>query len=135
MKVYLDFEIQISALGDARYALFVSGPGGDARATIGLPTAEPAYRALAERLARFETEEDDLIGLGQILFEALFQGPVKDVYTRSQSTLGPDEGLRLRQRDAGGVGHLRGERSHLRGEAPPFHAGSTDGRGRNVRTS
>ena len=96
MKVYRDFEIQISALGDARYALFVSGPGGDARATIGLPSAEPAYRALAERLARFETQENDLIGLGQILFEALFQGPVKDVYTRSQSTLGADEGLRLR---------------------------------------
>ena len=96
MKVYRDFEIQISALGDARYALFVSGPGGDARATIGLPSAEPAYRALAERLARFETQENDLIGLGQLLFEALFHGPVKDVYTRSQSTLGPDEGLRLR---------------------------------------
>lgn len=96
MKVYRDFEIQISALGDARYALFVSGPGGDARATIGLPTADPAYRALAERLARFDTEEDDLIGLGQLLFGTLFQGPVKDVYTRSQSTLGADEGLRLR---------------------------------------
>src|SRR5262245_2683499 len=95
MKIYRDFEIEISPLGHSRYSLFVSGPGGDARATIKLPVADPDYRALAERIERFGTEEARLSHLGQILFEALFQGSAKDVYTRSKSALGPDEGLRL----------------------------------------
>jgi hypothetical protein len=96
MKAYRDFEIQISALADQRYAIFVSGPGGDARGTLALPTVDPAYQALARRLAQFDTDEAALFDLGHLLFHTLFQGPVKDVYTRSQSALGPDEGLRLR---------------------------------------
>ena len=55
MKTYRDFEIQISSVGSERYALFVSGPGGDARATIVLPTSDPTYQALATRLAQFDT--------------------------------------------------------------------------------
>jgi hypothetical protein len=96
MKTYRDFEIQISSAGAERYMLFVSGPGGDARATIMLPTDTPIYQALADRLARFDTDEASLFDLGQILFQTIFQGPIKDVYTRSQSALGADEGMRLR---------------------------------------
>jgi hypothetical protein len=96
MKIYRDFEIQISSVGAERYALFVSGPGGDARATSTLPTSDPAYQALAARLARFNTDEASLVDLGQILFQTIFHGPIKDVYTRSQSALGTDEGMRLR---------------------------------------
>jgi hypothetical protein len=96
MKSYRDFEIQISALGGGQYAGFVSGPGGDARGALALPPADAAYQALAARLARLDTDEAGLFELGQILFHTLFQGPVKDVYTRSQSALGPDEGMRLR---------------------------------------
>ena len=96
MKIYRDFEIQISSVGAERYALFVSGPGGDARAMIVLPTGDPTYQALAARLAQLDTDEESLFELGQILFQTLFQGPIKDVYTRSQSALGVDEGLRLR---------------------------------------
>jgi hypothetical protein len=96
MKTYRDFEIQISSIGGGQYAIFASGPGGDARNTLALPSADPAYGALAARLAQLDTDEASLIDLGQILFRTLFQGPVKDVYTRSQSALGPDEGMRLR---------------------------------------
>jgi hypothetical protein len=96
MKSYRDFEIQISSIGDQRYAIFVSGPGGDARGTIALPTGDPAYQALASRLAEFDTDEAALFDLGQLLFLTLFHGPIKDVYTRSQSAIGADEGMRLR---------------------------------------
>ncbi len=96
MKTYRDFEIQISSLGEQSYALFVSGPGGDARSTITLPTNNPIYQALASRLAQFDTDEAGLFDLGQILFQTLFQGPIKDVYTRSQSAIGSDQGMRLR---------------------------------------
>ncbi|HEX9373462.1 MAG TPA: CHAT domain-containing protein [Roseiflexaceae bacterium] len=96
MKAYLDFEIQISALDAGRYVLSVSGPGGDARHTITLPLGDPTYEELAARLGRFDTDEAGLVELGQILFRALFQGPIKDVYTRSQSAIKPEQGLRLR---------------------------------------
>jgi CHAT domain-containing protein len=96
MKIYRDFEIQISSVGPDQYLLFASGPGGDARSSITLPTADPAYQALAARLAAFDTDELALLDLGQILFKVIFQGPIKDVYTRSQSTLRADEGMRLR---------------------------------------
>ena len=96
MKTYRDCEIQISALDADRYTLFISGPGGDARATITLPLADPVYQGLAARLESFDTDEATLFEIGQLLFRALFQGPARDVYTRSQSALGPDQGLRLR---------------------------------------
>lgn len=96
MKSYRDFEIQISAAGAGHYAIVVSGPGGDARGAFDLPPADPAYQGLAARLARLETDETALSDLGQILFRMLFQGPIRDVYTRSQSALGPEEGMRLR---------------------------------------
>jgi len=37
-----------------------------------------------------------LVDLGQILFSAIFSSRVKEVYTRSQGKLAPDQGLRLR---------------------------------------
>src|SRR5689334_13043921 len=93
---YVDFEIQISPLSASRYAVSVSGPGGDASGALVLPTDDDAYQALAGRLASLDTDEAALAELGQILFQALFQGAIRDVYTRSQGTLMQDQGLRLR---------------------------------------
>jgi predicted ATPase/Tfp pilus assembly protein PilF len=93
---YVDFEISLSAAGDSRYAISVSGPGGDASATLVLPGDEPGFQALIARLASLDTDEEALARLGQILFGALFQGAIKDVYTRGQGMLAPDQGLRLR---------------------------------------
>src|SRR5262245_32305380 len=86
----------MSAAGASRYAISVSGPGGDASGTIVLPGGEEDFQALLARLAALDTDEEALARLGQILFEALFQGPIKDVYTRGQGMLAPDQGLRLR---------------------------------------
>ncbi len=93
---YVDFEINISAIGDARYAVAVSGPGGDASGTLLLPTADSNFPALITRLDALDTDEETLAQLGQLLFQALFQGAIKDVYTRGQGMLAPDQGLRLR---------------------------------------
>src|SRR5688500_4994901 len=93
---YLDFEINISPLSESRHEVSVSGPGGDDRAALVLPTDDQTYLALAARLAQLDTDEEMLAALGQILFQALFQGGIKEVYVRSQGMLGPDQGLRLR---------------------------------------
>jgi predicted ATPase/Tfp pilus assembly protein PilF len=93
---YVDFEINISAAGDARYAVAVSGPGGDASGTLLLPTGDSDFQALIARLAALDTDEETLAQLGQLLFQALFQGAIKDVYTRGQGMLTSDQGLRLR---------------------------------------
>ena len=74
----------------------VSGPGGDASGTLLLPTGDPGFQALIARLAALDTDEETLAQLGQLLFQALFQGAIKDVYTRGQGMLAPDQGLRLR---------------------------------------
>jgi predicted ATPase len=93
---YVDFEVHISALSAARYAVAVSGPGGEASGALLLPTDDPTFQALTARLAALDTDEASLVELGQILFAALFQGAIKDVYTRSQGVLTHDQGLRLR---------------------------------------
>jgi hypothetical protein len=93
---YIDFEIQIGALSESRYAVSVHGPGGDASGALVLPTNDPTYQALAARLERLDVDEEALAELGQVLFQALFQGAIKEVYVRSQGALAPDQGLRLR---------------------------------------
>jgi predicted ATPase len=93
---YVDFEIQIGALSESRHAVTASGPGGDASGALVLPTHDPIYQALAARLAALDTDEAMLGELGRLLFGALFQGAIRDVYIRSLGTLTPDQGLRLR---------------------------------------
>jgi predicted ATPase len=93
---YVDFEVHVSPLSASRYAVAVSGPGGDASGALLLPTADPIFQALAARLAALDTDEETLVELGKILFGALFQGAIKEVYVRSQGALTPDQGLRLR---------------------------------------
>lgn len=97
LNEYVDFEIRIGLRATNQYTVYASCPlGGNAEATFVSPENDAGYQALAAGLESFETDEDMLIALGQTLFQALFQGPIKDVYTRSQGGLGPDQGLRLR---------------------------------------
>src|SRR5690242_7096907 len=93
---YVDFEVHVSPLSASRYSVAVTGPGGDASGALLLPTDDPIFQALTARLASLNTDEETLVELGQMLFGALFQGAIKDVYIRSQGALAPDQGLRLR---------------------------------------
>ncbi|HEU5085797.1 MAG TPA: CHAT domain-containing protein, partial [Roseiflexaceae bacterium] len=96
MKTYLDFEVHIGAAEADRLAVAVSGPGGEARGVLVLPVSDPGYCALTARLQRLDTDETTLVAIGQFLFDALFHGPVRDVYTRSQGVLSEQQGLRVR---------------------------------------
>src|SRR5262245_6024952 len=96
LRTYLDFEIRISELDGASSMINVRGPGGEARGTFKSPTLSPTCQTLLERLSQLNTTEAELAELGEIFFQALFHGPVKDVYARSQGFLKADQGLRLR---------------------------------------
>ena len=92
---YAECEIEIQPRKGKGFPLSIHAPGGDARGTLRLPTSDPVYQELASRLAVLFTDETILSQLGQILFNALFQGQVKEVYTRSQGTLKAGQGLRI----------------------------------------
>jgi hypothetical protein len=60
-----------------------------------LPTTDQSYATQAAKLEQLAVDEEALTQLGQKLFEALFQGPVKEVFVRSQGRLQDGQGLRL----------------------------------------
>jgi len=93
---YADFEVAVGARVDDTFPFSVRAPGGDARGTLVLPTNDPEYGQLIQRLYGLDTDEAELDRLGQLLFNALFQGPTKEVYTRSQGGLLESQGLRIK---------------------------------------
>src|SRR5262245_31509651 len=96
-REYVLVDIRIRAVGPESYSLDVrSSLGGDASGIFIPPTGNPRYQELADRLQRLDTDEDALIELGTILFQSIFQGGIKDVYTRGQGRLTADQGMRLR---------------------------------------
>ena len=95
-RQYALFNIRIRG-SEPQYTVDVqSALGGDASGSFTPPSASPRYQELAARLQQLDTDEDMLIELGTILFQALFQGDVKTAYARSQGGLAADQGLRLR---------------------------------------
>src|SRR4051794_39873150 len=94
-NTYLNCEITISATGADSFQITVRGPGGDARGTLAALGADPSFQELVIRLATGGADADTLDDLGQRLFAALFHGPVRDVYIRSQGVLGGGQGMRL----------------------------------------
>jgi hypothetical protein len=81
----------------------VRGPGGDARGTLLPPGDDTLYRDLVSTLAAHPDETPStssgqgaaLDDIGRLLFAALFQGPIRDTYVRSQGALGTGQGMRL----------------------------------------
>lgn len=93
---YENFKIDIQpAPAGGPYPFSVSSPGGDERGTLHMPTGNPVYQGLAQQLTALQTHEQMLAELGTILFNALFQGPVKEVLSRSQGRLKDGQGLRI----------------------------------------
>lgn len=91
---YLDCEIEIQPHNGTTYPFSIRAPGGDARGQLSLPAGED-YQALAGKLGSLQANEEELTQIGQLLFAALFQGPVKDVLVRTQGRLQPGQGMRL----------------------------------------
>jgi hypothetical protein len=95
-KEFLEFDIQIAATNGASYYVVTHGPGGDAREPLRLPMDDPVYQALALRLERLDLDERAMADLGILLFQAIFQGSIKETYIRSLAFLKAEQGLRLR---------------------------------------
>jgi CHAT domain len=94
---YALFDIRIRGAGPERYDIDVqSAIGGDARGEFVSPASDPAFQQQIARLQALDTDEELLIEIGQRLFQALFVGGIKEVYTRSQGKLKTNQGLRLR---------------------------------------
>ncbi len=94
-STYLDCAITIGSSGSDGYPTAVRGPGGDARATIAPFAHDADFQALSAQLASLDLEAELIERAGQWLFQQLFHGPIKDVYTRSQGILRDGQGLRL----------------------------------------
>ena len=97
IKDFVDFEIEFQPRAGAGFPFSVqSNRGGDARGILPILTDDAEYQVLKERLEALRTDEDILVRIGQKLFDALFQGKARDVYTRTQGTLQEGEGIRLK---------------------------------------
>jgi hypothetical protein len=92
---YLDCRIEFQPRSGDTFPFSISAPGGEARGSLIMPTTNQGYATLAARLAKLDVDEDILTQIGQKLFEALFQGPVKEVFVRSQGRLRGEQGLRI----------------------------------------
>jgi hypothetical protein len=92
---YLDCRIEFQPRSGDGFPFSIGAPGGDARGSLKLPTDDPSYAELATKLAKLDVDEETLTQIGQKLFEALFHGPVKEVFVRSQGHLQDGQGLRL----------------------------------------
>jgi WD40 repeat protein len=91
---YLNLAITLGPPISNGYLLTVRGPGGDARGALILPASE-RYQSLFADLQSFRSDEQAIIEIGQILFRAIFQGSIRDVYIRTQGMLAEGQGLRL----------------------------------------
>jgi len=95
-KEYVDCEIEIQSRRGGVFPFTIHAPGGEAAGKLRLPIDDPVYQQLMSRLVALNTNEAMLGQIGQILFKALFQGQVKEVYAGSQAMLQDHQGLRIK---------------------------------------
>ena len=93
---YVDFDVQIKLEQGDIYTLSVIASTGTAQGQMLLPTNDPEYQEAALRLSDRNIDEKTLMQLGQKMFNALFQGQIKELYTLSGRTLQPGQRLRIK---------------------------------------
>jgi hypothetical protein len=94
-REYASFDIRLRGSGP-RYAVIAqSALAGEANGTFIWPLDGSRYQELAARLQQPDAGEDATIELGTLLFQSLFQGPMKELYARTLQARGRDQGLRL----------------------------------------
>src|SRR5262245_40829929 len=96
LSSYRDLTVLVGAPTGDGYPVTLRGDGGDARGLLQLPSDDPDFTDLIARLSRLDLSEAETAALGQILFRALFDGPLKSVFDRSIGALSTGQGLRLR---------------------------------------
>src|SRR5690242_9072464 len=95
IRHYDTLEIKVGQPTSEGFSVFMSGPGGSTSQTIKPIENDPSLAGLLERLHRLDLDKEGAKELGEHLFQLLFQGPIKDIYHRSQGTLDSSRGLRL----------------------------------------
>lgn len=96
---YVDLDVYVAAGDGSRFPVQVSSTlAGDASGTLEVPWTESALYDLMLQLENQDTERNDLVKIGEHLFQALFQGYVRDCYKESVGKIGEDSRLRLRLR-------------------------------------
>lgn len=96
---YQLFDIQFFGQPNAgRYSVAVTCPlvPGEPVGEFISPSNNADYQARFAQLQALDTDEDMLIALGRQLFDALFQGQIRDAYTNARAALKPGQGMRLR---------------------------------------
>jgi hypothetical protein len=95
LSSYRDLTVLVGAPTGDGYPVTLRGDGCDARGLL-LPSHDPTFADLIAQLARLDLSEVETDTLGQILFRALFDGPLKSVFDRSIGALGTGQRFRLR---------------------------------------
>lgn len=98
MREYLDFEIDVSRVGN-RLEIDVSGQFGETPQPIQVPyddrTAERVHHSAAQ-LAKKNLDSKSLLQYGIELGSLLVPPDVRRIFLRGLANLGGDEGIRLR---------------------------------------
>jgi hypothetical protein len=105
---YLDFDLKLTQAGDHYQAHVFNSPAGQASVVFDLPLSEIEIENLILKMTRLRTsiraidspEVEAARTLGQKLFDAVFQGPVRDRLRASlaKAEEQPDTGLRIKLR-------------------------------------
>lgn len=124
---YRNFDLLITRAGDRYRALVVDAPGGDVDIFFDLPPSLPGFQELLaltgprRGLSDAPTQTKPTASLddaGDELYEAIFQGEVRDVLVASQREAADNQtGLRLRLRfneDAAELATLLANHTSLR---------------------
>jgi CHAT domain-containing protein len=94
---YVDFVVHVTSGEGGRYLAYASSNlVGESSGLLQLPWTDSTVRDMAKQLENQETEREDLVEIGSQLFQALFQGDVRDSYRGAVAQIKDGSRLRLR---------------------------------------
>ena len=81
IKQYVDFELEIEPAAEGKYLVRVESSAGRDRATLTLPTDQPAYSEFVTNLAyNLPTTRAQEREFGKLLYDALIQGAIREAF-------------------------------------------------------
>ena len=96
---YIDFELTFQQPNGTAISFAVeSDTGGQANGVLPDLAANAQFQAALARLRADDTDEDLLIEIGRTLYDALFQGKVRERFVFTQGSQGEGTGIRLKLR-------------------------------------
>ncbi len=96
MTQYLECDMTIQPRVGDSYPLTIRTPVGEANGLFSLPSDSPEFQDHITRFAGLDTDSDLLSTIGRQLYDALFQGPIADVWSRVLALRSEGQNVRLR---------------------------------------